>query len=54
LREDDQAAALEAVNTLEGRLAAAWSLLLQEVELAKTSIQDDINTASETLVSLTG
>lgn len=54
LREDDQAAALEAVNTLEGRLASAWSLLLEEVELAKTSIQADINTASETLVSLTG
>ena len=54
LREDDQAAALEAVNTLEGRLASAWSLLLGEVELAKTSIQDDINTAKETLLSLTG
>jgi hypothetical protein len=54
LREDDQAAALEAVNTLEGRLASAWSLLLGEVELAKTSIQGDINTAKETLLSLTG
>ena len=54
LREDDQAAALEAVNTLEGRLASAWGLLVEEVELARTSIQDDINTASETLMSLTG
>jgi hypothetical protein len=54
LREDDQTAALEAVRTLEGRLASAWSLILDEVELAKTSIQGDINTAKETLVSLTG
>jgi hypothetical protein len=54
LRADDQTAALEAVRTLEGRLTSAWSLLLEEAELAKTSIQDDINAARETLVSLTG
>lgn len=54
LREDDQAAAQEAVGTLEGRLTSAWSLLLDETELAKASIQDEINAARETLVSLTG
>jgi hypothetical protein len=54
LREDNQTAAQEAVGTLEVRLSSAWSLLLDEAELAKASIQAEINSARESLVSLTG
>ena len=54
LREDNQTAAQEAVGTLEVRLTSAWSLLLDEAELAKASIQAEINSARESLVSLTG
>ncbi|MEX1249557.1 MAG: hypothetical protein WEA57_02610, partial [Acidimicrobiia bacterium] len=54
LRVDDRIAALDAVRTLEGRLASAWSLLLTGTESAKTAIVEQVESAREALRSLTG
>lgn len=54
LREDDRIAALDAVRAVEGRLAAAWEILLGEVEGAKASISGQIENAREAVLSLTG
>lgn len=53
LREGDRSAALQAVRDLEGRLSDAWSLLMSETDLLKTSISDSVHAARESLQLVT-
>ena len=54
LREDDRESALEVVRELEGRLLVIWDMVRAEADLAKTSILGEIQTARDSITSLTG
>lgn len=54
VREGDREGALEAIRDLEGRLSAAWSILITEIETVKLSIAETIHSAQESLRLMAG